>query len=335
MRLIVLKLAAIAASWIAGGCMAPISADEKDTGGDVVVPDPPRDDSPAAGSSVTVALPADQFAMLAGWLGHENTLTIEKPVHVEQANVTLDAKGGTTFSYTMSDDSGTFTFQRPFPTVKAGFAKLIGGVALHDIVLNADGSGVAATGLGKYRFRWLEDDSQQAAETKSLPEVWAYSMAGCVPCVRAKLELKDAKDLPFTVVWKDESAPDWLQSRPAFWWHTTGDQPSQKDVANTRQFQGWNGLKDFVERWKLSRKPERFIRAQASASPPFVRPDRTDIGSRSVAHWSINGDFTPSRSVLLSHLSNDGIHRGRHDPTWLASLTTEQLRWLHDRDHGT
>lgn len=103
-------------------------------------------------------------------------------------------------------------------------------------------------------------------DTKALPEVWAYSMPGCLPCVRAKMELAAAKDLPFKVVWQDKS-PDWLGDRPAFWWHVKKDKPSQDDVQQTRQLVGWAGIKDFVERWKRSRETKETTTTDAAAAP--------------------------------------------------------------------
>lgn len=103
-------------------------------------------------------------------------------------------------------------------------------------------------------------------DAKALPEVWAYSMPGCLPCVRAKLELSAAKDLPFKVVWQDKS-PDWLGDRPAFWWHVKKDKPSQDEVQQTRQFVGWAGIKDFVERWKRSREIKETTTTDAAAAP--------------------------------------------------------------------
>lgn len=252
---------------VMSGCMSPINADHDGSDEtDVVMPDPLRDaGSLPSGSSVAFSMDVDRFANLAAWLGHENTLTIEKAVHVERDNVTLDAKAGTRFSYTMGDDTGKFTFESPLPTVKANFAsKIVGGVALRDVTINADGTGVAGTAsFGKWPFRWLaSEDNAGLAAAEALPEVWCYSMPACPPCNLAKKELDAATDLPFKPVWKQDSAPDWLTSRPAFWWHISGTQPSQSDVKNTRQSTGWNGLKDFQARWKNSREPKRFQREE-------------------------------------------------------------------------
>ena len=249
MRLTLLKLAAMLACLLASGCIAPINTDIVDDGGDVIV-EPVPIDAP----TVAVTASPDAFAEIAGWLGSSNTITVANATTIEQDAVTVNVPAGAKVSYSFADDLGTFTFAKPLPSVTA---KVLGWKVspwLSVVTLRPDGSGVAATGLGKYKFRWLaDDDAGSAATPNELPEVWAYSMPGCPPCVRARLELAAAKDLPFRVVWRDEAAPAWLTSRPAFWWHTTGQQPTQADVANTRQTTGWNGVKDFTQRWKASR----------------------------------------------------------------------------------
>lgn len=315
------------------GCMSPISADVVDDAADVLIePDPLTDDT---SSTVAVSASPDAFAEIAAWLGPANTITVNKAMKVERPEVTLNVPANASVSYEFTGQAGVFTFANPLPTVTASVLGFHVSPSLKSVTLRPDGSGVASTGLGRRGFRWLVDDedSGSASAASELPEVWAYSQSGCPPCVRAKLELAAEKDLPFRVVWKDEAAPDWLTSRPGFWWHVSGAQPSQADINNTRQASGWNGVRDFIERWKASRSPKRYQRTASAATRPFVRPDHEGIGSRSVANWSINGSHAPSRSTLLDHLANDGIHRGRHARAFLESLTTEQLRWLHDRDH--
>lgn len=248
MRLTLLKLAAMLTSLIAG-CMSPIVTDIVDDDGDVIV-EPVPIDAP----TVAVSASPDAFAEIAGWLGTSNTITVANATTIDRDAVTVHVPAGATVSYQFSEELGTFTFARPLPSVTA---KVLGwkvSPSLSVVTLRPDGSGVAATGLGKYKFRWLADDDAGSAATPSeLPEVWCYSMPGCPPCVRARRELAAAKDLPFRVVWRDEAAPAWLATRPAFWWHVSGQQPSQADVTNTRQTTGWNGVKDFTQRWKASR----------------------------------------------------------------------------------
>ena len=337
MRLTLLKLTWLLAGLIAGGCMSPLTADEKEPGEDNVVID--RDEQLSdAGNAISFSMNDEQFASLATWLGKSNSVVFEKPFHVEADGTTIDAKAGTTFVYVLGDGSGTITFAKPFPTVKAGIAKLIGGVSLHSVDLKSDGTGTAATALGRYKIRWAAEDEAggSAAAKDELPEVWAYSMANCTPCENAKTEIAAATDLKFKVVWHDSEPPAYLnlRSRPAFWWGSDTITPDKSKAGKT--LEGWSGLKHLKEQWQKNRvDPKKFSRSfQSGQASSVARPDR-DVGSRSVAIWSINGDFTPSRSVLLSHLSRDGIHRGRHDPNWLATLTVEQLRWVHDRDHGS
>ena len=302
------------------GCAArPIDQQEIEPGGDVVV-EPVEKQTAAGGTSVAVTVSPEQFDEVARWFGTSNSITFTQPIHVERDGTTLDAKAGTKIGYEIGEGSGRFTFEKPWPTVRTNLlSRMIGGVSLYEVTLAADGSGVAKSNVGQVRLRWLEEKSNTAG-AEDVPEVWCYSSPGCQPCENAKRELASADGLPFRIVWK-EDAPAWLQSRPAFWWHLSGITPSQADVQNTRQQTGWNGLKKFIDSWRSSRVAKNQTQSQT-------------VGSLSFGRWLINGDSTPSRSVLLSHLSNDGIHRGRHNRQWLESLTTEQLRWLHDSDHG-
>lgn len=332
-RLLWLKLAATIASLIAGGCMSPVVPPKEDSD-EIVVPD---EHQPTESPSIAVTASSDAFAEIHGWLGTSNTITVKNAMTVERDAVSVSIPSGANVSYTFNDDAGVFQFAKPLPTVKASVLGFKVSPTLSQVTLRPDGSGVASTGLGRYKFRWLSDegDAGAAVAEEKLPEVWCYSAEGCAPCEKAKKDFETAaKIMPFRPVWKDDP-PAWMPAtRPAFWWHTSKDQPSQSDVNNTRQRQGYTTLKDLLDTWKSTRDPKRYQRAGGHASLPFAQPDPSTIGSRSVAQWSINGDFTPSRSVLLQHLSWDGIHRGRHDPIFLETLTTEQLRWLHDRDHN-
>jgi len=271
MRLTLLKLSWLLASLIAG-CMSPINADIVDDGGDVIV-EPVPIDTP----SIAVSASPDAFAEIAGWLGTSNTITVANATTIEQDAVTVNVPAGAKVSYQFADDLGTFTFAKPLPSVTA---KVLGwkvSPALSVVTLRPSGDGSAKTSLGTYRFKWLaEDDAGSAATPSELPEVFAYSMVGCQPCVVARRELAAATDLPFRVVWRDEAAPAWLTSRPAFWWHVSGQQPTQADVANTRQTTGWSGVKDFSQRWKATRTPKPHRAGGAASALPFVPAvDRT------------------------------------------------------------
>lgn len=267
LRRLWLRIVWVLAGISMAGCMSPpIEDSDLDDSECIVDPSPvePRPDPLSdlqSGSSVSFSMDTEQFANLAKWLGDGNTLSIEKPVHVQQGGATLDAKAGTRFSYAMADDSGKFTFEKPYPTVKAGIAKMIGGVSLHEVTINADGSGLAATGLGKYRFRWMGEEDAGASVASELPEMVAYSSAGCPPCAVAKRELTAAKDLPFRVTWK-ESAPAWVAAYPTFHWQVSGDDWRQRDK--------WDGVEKLVEMWRKSREPKK---VSAAASRPFAQPD--------------------------------------------------------------
>lgn len=46
------------------------------------------------------------------------------------------------------------------------------------------------------------------------------------------------------------------------------------------------------------------------------------------------GSSHQNRESLISHLLNDGIHRGRHSFAELSSLSDDALNLLHNREHG-
>lgn len=64
-----------------------------------------------------------------------------------------------------------------------------------------------------------------------------------------------------------------------------------------------------------------------TAQPPSYR-------SVSAMVWRLNGNATPSRSTILSHLRGGDQHASKHWQQWyLESWKTEQLYALHDDDH--
>ena len=238
---LLLRAAGFAASLVFVGCVARVPAD------DVIVEPVPLPEQ--AGTSVSFEMSQEQFGRIAGWLGHNNTLTIEKPVNVTQEGTTLDAKAGTRFSYEMGENFGKFEFDRPYPTIKTNvLSRLIGGVALHEVLLNADGSGVASTGVGKFGIRWLPDDAESVAAKEELPIVYAYSTAGCPPCSAAKREFADAKDLPFRIEWLDKH-PSWVAAYPTFHWEAA--------KGDWRQRAQYDGVDKFTAMWRLSREGKK------------------------------------------------------------------------------
>ena len=286
--------------------------------------------------SITVSASDDAYSEFRKYLGEGNTVVLEKAYHMERPEVTIDFHANTKITYTSDDTLTRFSFEKPLPTLTAKKFGFTFHPTLQSVVLRPEGSGTAATSLGRYGFKWMNTegaDGQPEAADTAKPEVWAYScQESCPLSVKkqselAKKELEDAKDdLPFKVVWK-EARPGCVQcDLPAFWFHVSEQEPNCKDAKNTRAQGGWPGIKQFTAIWKTNRsEAKRFERSKG--------PDTTSIGSRDRAIVTINGSRNPPRETLLSHLSNDGIHRGKHDRSFLESLSNSQLIWLHDKDH--
>jgi len=167
MRFLILKLAASLACLIAGGCVYGVEKPEEILGHDehVVIEPSHHDYLPA--TDVAFSMDAAQFATLAHWLGNNNTITLENAVHIQHEQITLDAVEGTRVTYRMEDTSGVFTFDKPYPVIKMKLTRLIGGVSLHEITINSDGTGLAKTGLGSYPFRWLDDGGGSTSSSSS------------------------------------------------------------------------------------------------------------------------------------------------------------------------
>lgn len=328
-RLLWLKLAATLAAMMCG-CMSPTIGEEliePDDSEHIVIDLQPIE--PSALPSITVTASADAYSELAGWLGKSNTITIGESMKVERPDVTLNIPAGASVSYEAGETLATFKFAKPLPTVTASVLGFHVSPTLSQVILRPDGSGVASTGLGRHGFRWLADEddagSSVAADApKSEMQFQSASWCGICRVAEKALDEADKKgELPFKV--KKVELPSGV-SPPRFRWQDNNGDWWHSD--------GWHGVKPLIEAWKKSLNGRVQRAGGPAVSRPFVQPDRvSSIGSRSVAIWSINGDSTPSRGILLSHLTNDGIHRGRHDRAMLESLTTEQLRWLHDRDH--
>lgn len=49
--------------------------------------------------------------------------------------------------------------------------------------------------------------------------------------------------------------------------------------------------------------------------------------------WSVDDVWNASRSFVLNHLQRVGIHGGKFDSDWLASLSRAELHSLHSDDH--
>lgn len=291
-------------------------------------------DSESAASSIPlrVSAPASIVATVHELLGDAGTLTLNGAARqIVRDDLTVTLPPATLAEFALASDGGTIAFAKPLPTVTA---KLFAGIkvspSLTKIVLNADDTATAhvrsllGTHKRTFPLTWETDsesegedaDGSGQAAVVDKPEVWAYATSGCAPCTAAKRELAEAKDLPFVVRWRDDRPACVTGGFPSFWWHRSESKPREEDSQNTRVKNGWPGVKGLLEIWKANRDVNRY------------RRDRT-------VSWSINGNFRPSRQVLIAHLLHDGIHCGRHDGKWLDSLTTEQLLLVHDLDHGS
>lgn len=122
--------------------------------------------------------------------------------------------------------------------------------------------------------------------------------------------------------------------------HFSDDEKYPQHIKDAASQPGWGyplihwEMKSGKGKMMVWRGVEAFLKEDGLVVEGVTGNTKAKVGSVSVAKWSINGSNTPSRNTLLSHLLNDGIHRGRHSREQLEGLTTEQLRWLHDVDHG-
>lgn len=72
---------------------------------------------------------------------------------------------------------------------------------------------------------------------------------------------------------------------------------------------------------------------------PALTPDETATVPTSGHYplrggwWSVNGNWRPSKSYLVSHLADASQHRGKFDRVWLNSLTSAELNSVHSDDH--
>lgn len=77
-------------------------------------------------------------------------------------------------------------------------------------------------------------------------------------------------------------------------------------------------------------QPQRIAPPSNASEPPKVKGHQYPVRG---GHWSVNGDWTPSKAELIRHLMADGMHRGKFSQQYLESLSREELLSLHDDDH--
>jgi len=304
-----------------------------------VTPEPAPEPKPLEAPALSVSAPATMVASIHELFGDSGTITIKrpKPLVVDKGDTKLTFGTETTLDFTLTEDGGHLTFAQPMPVITA---RIWGPVKaqpwLKDIQLNADDSATVTAHSSVYGdkkrtfdLKWREEGSSSASD---LPVVELFCIPNCPPCALAESQLNqlaaDGK-LPFQVIHATgRTKYPTAGGYPHLEWQGSS-QPYYYPPANSNG--GWPGAEAFIRIWQGTQSPP----AAASSLKKSAPLDRSSIGSRSVAIWRIDGDNTPSRSTLLSHLLNDGIHRGRYTRQFLESLTTEQLRFLHDRDHGS
>lgn len=146
----------------------------------------------------------------------------------------------------------------------------------------------------------------------------------CGPCrIWKRDKKKTLEDLGYEVrIIDSDTRPDWKKhanALPTFW------------------------IVDY-ETWSLRHKitgavsPES-IAAKADAMSVTVETvtQKTVTLSppqRSNSIYGLRGTSHESRSTLIRHLFNDGIHRGRHSMQSLNAMGDFQLDALHKQDHG-
>lgn len=320
LREFLLLLAALAVCGLGCGCVAQAPADTIPDSQTIPI------DIPQDSPGVTLTVSGNSYAEIQSWLGESNSVTLSRPHKIVHSEISLDLAANTATSWQCGATSTLITFS-PRPKITSSAITKLLGLTLTSLQINSDGSGVATVDGFHRGFRW-DGRTGSAAAPNELPEVWAYSQPGCVPCVRAKLELAAEKDLPFRVVWKDDAAPEWLQSRPAFWWHTSAEQPSQKDVNNTRQATGWNGIKDFTERWKASRSPRKFQRTKTNAISYHAGHDCPSCGREQYDITNNNGPAPASHIHRCDHCSTSWYHSDQNSHA-SAGKSRQFLWWSY------
>jgi len=267
---------------------------------------------------LTMAAPTSLFETIRKYLPPNAKVTIEVPqphaINGDFGKVTLP----TVTQFTLSSDAKLITsrFKSPQPVITSElFAGIKANPFMPTVQIRPDDT-VAIEAQGNLYHKWVirEIDQFAGADTKMLPEVWAWSMPPgtiCGPCKAAKDAIAAATDLPFRVVWNDGNPPSHLnlESRPCFWWSGDTDQPD-KSKSKTKTLEGWHSLKHLREQWERSRSPPK---AQAV--------------------WSVGDDWNPSRAKLIDHLLHGGNHRGRFERQKLETLSRDELLRLHAADH--
>ena len=79
------------------------------------------------------------------------------------------------------------------------------------------------------------------------PVMFCYVAAdeSCLPCNAAKRAIRDARGLPFTVLFVAKS-PEWVTLRPTFHWAVAD--------GKWKKLQGWHGVDTLVATWRATQE---------------------------------------------------------------------------------
>lgn len=155
-------------------------------------------------------------------------------------------------------------------------------------------------------FSMFAPDPVKPAVIDNRPEIRVYCIPNCEPCKKLKTRFSEMPAVKFV----EYEAPSWVEGFPTLHWKGTD--------GNWYQVVG-NRFEEFKKRYKETTKPA-------------PKANSVSLQGRS---WSIDGSFSPSRSTLIEHLLNDGIHRGKFTRQELESRSTESLTILHSNDHNS
>lgn len=192
------------------------------------------------------------------------------------------------------------------PTVMLAAPSLSGKVAVVDAVVSArqNAQPVLPDDLG------TKPGIAPPVAQPMIP-LYVYSQRGCATCDRLKRDAVKQDRFRFEFIDDPNRYPKWLtMPLPVVTWSAFG--------------KGYYA--DYTDMATLGRRYDKTQIKPVAAAPKTTRaygyPERG-------AHWTYPGS---SRQDLIEHLL-DGEHRGKFDRSWLATLSTEQLRSLHDDDH--
>lgn len=286
----------------------------------------PRGEAPSE-VSIEVASSSGMVATLQEVLGSSGSLILRptNPITIQREAASVRIAPNTLADYSFSSGKLVFAFPKPKPilpfttgdqpTIDAKVWKFSVHPKINYVELRPDDKAMFDVGSGLTHRQQTFDlkplvESPPKTTAAELPKVILFVAPYCSPCLRAKAEIAAASDLPFEIIERpyDEKPKHLTGGAPLFWWSATQTMPDNQHATKTKV--GFTGLKDFIELWRASRKPT------------YRRTSST--------FWDIEPH---SRERYITHLLQDGIHRGKFRRDQLDRLTDSELLDLHSDDH--